>query len=248
MVQEHHVHIANVQPVQTRLDGLLRVGHFAAGVDLRDNENIFPFDDALVNGLPDGLSHFFLVAIGGGGVDETDPAGQGGFDRIDAGFPVEAVRPQAVDGHFIAAVEGDAFGFKVESSRIGGRNCRFRQFQTIDPFLHRAAAGSTGEAASGNPIRAGGQRLDAAVAVPAGVGRAEGDDGFSGKAIALQEGADDPRRLSVPDGVAQEDHIVLLHVLHAPGNGGAGIGVVLLTVGTTVGVVVQVGGGVGRNG
>ena len=71
---------------------------------------------------------------------------------------MEAVGPQAVDGHFIAAVESDALCLKVESRFAGGGShrvhCRFwlRQSQSVDPFLYGAAAGSTSEAASGDPI------------------------------------------------------------------------------------------------
>ena len=79
----------------------------------------------------------------------------------------------------------------------------------------------------------------------AAAGGAEGHDGLATEVIALQERADDLRSLPPPDGVAQENHIVLLHVVHAAGDSGTGAGVILLIIGTTVRVVVQVGGGVG---
>lgn len=47
------------------------------------------------------------------------------------------------------------------------------------------------------------------------------------------------------DGVADEHRVVLIHILHAPGDGGAGTVVVLLIIGRAIGVVVQIVGGVG---
>ena len=39
-----------------------------------------------------------------------------GFVRADAGFSLQAVCPQAVEGRFIAAVGGDGPGLKIEST------------------------------------------------------------------------------------------------------------------------------------
>ena len=69
MMQEHQIHIVQVQPVQTRLDGLLRVLHLATWIDFCCDENIFPFEALLRHGRPNGLAYFFLVAVGGGGVN-----------------------------------------------------------------------------------------------------------------------------------------------------------------------------------
>ena len=60
MVEEHHVDVADVQPVEASLDGFLGVCHLASGIDLGDDEKLLPFDDAIVDGLPYGLSDLLL--------------------------------------------------------------------------------------------------------------------------------------------------------------------------------------------
>jgi hypothetical protein len=63
MVQEHHIHIADIQTIQTRLNGLLRFFHFTARIDFCDNENVLPLNDLLIDCLPDCLTDFLLREI-----------------------------------------------------------------------------------------------------------------------------------------------------------------------------------------
>lgn len=80
----------------------------------------------------------------------------------------------------------------------------------------------------------------------AAAGGAEGNDGLAGKVVAFQESANNPRGLPVPNGIADEYHVVLVHVCYRTGDSGPGGGVVLLPVGAAGAVgVIQVGTGVG---
>ena len=139
VVEEHHVHIADVQPVQARLDRPLRVRHFAPRIDFRYDENVFPFKAQFLHGLPDGPTHFLFVAVGGSGVNESDTAPQGGLHGVYTGLSVEAVGSQTIEGHFIAAVEGNGLAVKIEYAHcvilLG-----FRQIKSVYPVLHLGRA------------------------------------------------------------------------------------------------------------
>ena len=64
---------------------------------------------------------------------------------------------------------------------------------------------------------------DAAAKAAAFVG-AERNDLLSGKVIALQEGENGHRRKAPPIGIAQDDGVVLVHVLHLGGKFRTGLG------------------------
>ena len=73
----------------------------------------------------------------------------------------------------------------------------------------------------------------------AAAGGTEGDDGFAGEVVALQKRIDDLRRLSPPDGIADEHHVIPVHIVHTAGDGGAGGIVVLLLIGpAAIGIIV----------
>ena len=79
-------------------------------------------------------------------------------------------------------------------------------------------------------------------------GGAEGGDGLAAQLVGLQEGMDDLGSPAPPDRIADEYRVILLHVFHGAGDGGSGVRVVLFGVGPAVGVVIQVGSGVGLGG
>ena len=66
-----------------------------------------------------------------------------------------------------------------------------------------------------------GEDVQAVVDGIAGAG-AEGDDGLARKVIGLQEGGNHGGGLLPPDGVAHKDGVIVLHVVHTDGDGGAG--------------------------
>ena len=67
---------------------------------------------------------------------------------------------------------------------------------------------------------------------------AEGNDGGIPKIVPLQEGVENLRRLPPPDGVPQKHHIIVFWVLQGPLDRRTGIGVILLSVGATIVVIV----------
>lgn len=120
MVKQHHVHIADVQPVQAGLNGRVRISHFAARIYFGNDKDLFPRNAQFFHAFPDGLTDLRLVAIGGGGVNKTDAALQRRFDSADAFLSVQAVCAQPVEGHDIAAVERNRAGCQIKAPRIAG--------------------------------------------------------------------------------------------------------------------------------
>ena len=240
VVKEHHVNVADVQLRHRLVDGGPG-GSELARVELGDDENLLTVHVA----VPDGPAHGRLVVVHIGGVDEPSAALQQGGDGVVALLVAEGVGAQAHDGHLVAAVDRDDARLEVEHRR--GAISRRRQAQVVDPHFHFLLGGVPRKAGPLQPVGAGSQRAQVVVAGAdaAGVGGAEGHDGLAGKVVGLQEGADDPGRLAVPDGVTQEHRVVLFHVRHRAGDGGAGVRVILLLVGPAAGVVVQIGVSVG---
>ena len=114
VVKKHHIHIADIQTVQTRLNGLLRIFHFAARIDFCDNKNVLSPNNSFVDCLPDCLPDFLLIAVGRGSINKAHTIGQCGFYGIDTFIPVKTVGSQPAHGHHIAAVEQDCLCFKVK--------------------------------------------------------------------------------------------------------------------------------------
>ncbi len=133
--------------------------------------------------------------------------------------------------------------FSIQYLGCGGQG----QSKAVHPGLYRGAGRTAAEPLAVHPSGGAGEGVEVrgAGADPAAAGSAEGNDGLAAEIIALQEGADDFRSLPPPDGIAQENHIVLLHVIHTAGDSGTGAGIILLIIGAAVRVVVQIGGGIG---
>ena len=89
-------------------------------------------------------------------------------------------------------------------------------------------------------------QVGVALANTAAVGGAEGDDGFAGEIPAFQKCADNAGRLTMPNGVAQQNDVIICKVWDRTGQSRPGAGVVLLLSRPAVSVgVIKIFAGIG---